>query len=97
MYLTLILSSLLSIAPVENSSDWEPHLDAKVLLDPSTGAISWRATVSRVELIQGHFDFPLHAGLIPQLESSGSLTQIRDAATDGSGATLDPQHFVVPE
>lgn len=94
MYLTLILSSLLSIAPVENSSDWEPHLDAKVLLDPSTGAISWRATVSRVELIQGHFDFPLHAGLIPQLESSGSLTQIRDAATDGSGATLDPQRPV---
>jgi aminopeptidase N len=94
MYLTLILSSLLCVVPAENSSGWQPHLDAEILLHPSTGAISWRATLSRVGLHQQHFDFPLHSGLTPQLESAGSLTQIRDAAEGGSGASLDPQRPV---
>ncbi len=94
MYLTLILSSLLSVAPTENSSGYPPHLDAEVILQPSTGAISWRATLSTVESLQQHYDFPLHSGLTPQLESAGSLTQIRDASVVGSGATLDPQRPV---
>ncbi|MBT5738407.1 MAG: M20/M25/M40 family metallo-hydrolase [Planctomycetes bacterium] len=94
MYLTLILSSLLFVAPAEIPSGNEPHLDAEVLLNPSTGAISWRATVKRLGGLQTHFDFPLHSGLTPQLESAGSLTQIRDAAAVGSGATLDPQRPV---
>ncbi|MEC9475612.1 MAG: M20/M25/M40 family metallo-hydrolase [Planctomycetota bacterium] len=94
MYLTLILSSLLCFAPTGNSSGWEPHLDAEIVLDPSSGAISWSATLSRDGLSLPHFDFPLHSSLTPELESGGSLTQIRDAAPAESGATLDPQRPV---
>jgi hypothetical protein len=94
MYLILIFSSILSIQPAVNSPGWEPQLDAEVLLHPSTGAIAWRVTLSTEGMEQSHFEFPLHAGLTPQLESPGSLTQIQEATEDGSGAALDPQRPV---
>ena len=94
MHLTLILSSLLCVVPAANATGWEPHIEAEVLLHPSTGVISWRVSLSRVGLLETHFDFPLHSGLTPQLESAGSLTQIRHGAADGTGAALDPQRPV---
>ncbi|MDE0959240.1 MAG: M20/M25/M40 family metallo-hydrolase [Planctomycetota bacterium] len=94
MHLTLILSSLLCVVPAANATGWEPHIEAEVLLHPSTGVISWRVSLSRVGLLQTHFDFPLHSGLTPQLESAGTLTQIRHGAAAGTGAALDPQRPV---
>jgi len=90
MYLSLLLNTLLCCLPSPEVPGWNPHVDAQVSLQPSTGVIHWQVSS---EMFGRQYEFPLHSALTPQLESPGSLTLIEDLE-QGSGASLDPQRPV---
>ena len=90
MYVTLLLSSLFCCLPVQESSLLHPHIAAEVTLDPSTGSISWQASLKRMGK---QFEFRLHSGITPRLESVGSLTLVTETEQEG-GSGLDPQRPV---
>ena len=90
MSITLLFGSLICCLPVQQVSVLHPHLVAEVTLDPSAGSISWQVSLER---LGKQFEFGLHSGLTPQLESQGTLTLVTRTQQQG-GSGLDPQRSV---
>ena len=90
MSITLLFGSLIWCLPVQEVPVLHPHLVAEVTLDPSAGSISWQVSLER---LGKQFEFGLHSGITPRLESQGSLTLVTQTEQQG-GSGLDPQRPV---
>ncbi|MGE4631478.1 MAG: M1 family aminopeptidase, partial [Planctomycetota bacterium] len=90
MYITLLFGSLICCLPAQQPPVLHSHVRAEVTLDPPAGSISWQVSLERMG---NQFEFPLHSGLTPQLDSAGSLTLVSQSRKQGGGG-LDPQRPV---
>lgn len=86
----VLLASLLFWSPVQVGSAQHPRIDADVILDPSAGSISWKLSLHRMGK---QFEFSLHSGLTPQLDSAGSITLVGQSEQHGASG-IDPQRPV---
>ena len=67
-----------------------PQIHADVILDPSAGSISWKLSLHQMGK---QFEFSLHSGLTPQLDSAGSITLVGQSEQHGASG-IDPQRPV---